>query len=408
MPKTNSAYPKKKLDTFIWSGKNRSGQRLSGEMEAYSPAFVRNTLRKEGVTAKTIRKKPKELFSKKIKPKDVSVASRQIATMLGAGIPVAQSYKAIADGIENPKLKEIFQAIRADVESGTALSEALKKFPSQFDNLYVSLVAVGERSGNLDDLMDKVALYMEDLEEIKSKVKGALWYPAAVLVVGFIVTALLLVFVIPQFEDLFSGFGASLPSLTSSVIELSQYFRSNWMIILGLLVITISALSFGYRHSVRLQRSIDRISLKIPVFGQILVKSAISRYSRTLATMFGSGVPLVDALQSVAGATGNFVYHEACLTIREDVSTGESLSQAMKRTQLFPAMILQMTATGEDAGELEIMLNKAADFYEREVRESVDNMSKLIEPIMISVLGLIVGTLVVAMYLPIFKMGSVV
>lgn len=407
-PELLVAKAEKKLVTFTWSGTDRQGKKVSGELEAQGPAFVRSTLRREGISAKTIRKKPKPLFSKKIKPKDISIASRQVATMLGAGIPIAQSYKAIAVGTDHPGIRDVFDSIRADVESGTNLSEALTKFPRQFDELYTSLVAVGERSGNLDDLMDKVATYMENLEEIKSKVKGAMWYPTAVMVVGFVVTVLLLVFVIPQFEDLFAGFGASLPGLTAAVIDLSKSFRDYWIQVFVVIVGAFVAVSMAYRRSAAMRHGVDRLSLRLPVFGGILRKAAISRYARTLATMFGSGVPLVEGLQSVAGATGNRIYHDACLEIRESVSTGQALSVAMAQTGLFPAMILQMTTTGEESGELEKMLDKGAEFYEREVRESVDNMSKLIEPIMISVLGIIVGTLVVAMYLPIFKMGSVV
>ena len=255
--------------------------------------------------------------------------------------------------------------------------------------------------------MDKVSLYMENIEEIKAKVKGALWYPAAVLAVGFIVSVLLLVFVIPQFEDLFSSFGASLPALTAIVIELSRNFRDLWLQIFGIIIGAIIIISMSYRRSEAMRYRVDRIALRLPVFGIIFRKAAISRFARTLATMFGSGVPLVDGLESVAGATGNRVYSDGCISIREVVSGGQSLSRAMSQTGLFPSMILQMTSTGEESGELETMLNKAADFYEREVREAVDNMSKLIEPIMISVLGGLVGTLVIAMYLPIFKMGSI-
>jgi len=399
--------PEKAQEIFTWKGTNRQGKKVTGEMEAQGPAYVRSTLRREGINPRSVRKKPKSLFSKKIKPKDISIASRQLATMLGAGLPIAQSYKAIADGTDHPKVREIFGAVRLDVESGTALSEALQKFPRQFGPLYISLVAVGERSGNLDDLMDKVSLYMENIEEIKAKVKGALWYPAAVLAVGFIVSVLLLVFVIPQFEDLFSSFGASLPALTAIVIELSRSFRDLWLQIFGIIIGAIITISMSYRRSEAMRHRVDRIALRLPVFGMILRKSAISRFARTLATMFGSGVPLVDGLESVAGATGNRVYSDGCISIREVVSGGQSLSSAMSQTGLFPSMILQMTSTGEESGELETMLNKAADFYEREVREAVDNMSKLIEPIMISVLGALVGTLVVAMYLPIFKMGSI-
>jgi len=397
----------KAQEVFTWAGTDSQGRKVTGEMEAQGPAYVRSILRREGINPRSVRKKPKSLFSKKIKPKDISIASRQLATMLGAGLPIAQSYKAIAEGTDQPKVREIFGAVRLDVESGTALSEALQKFPRQFDSLYTSLVAVGERSGNLDDLMDKVALYMENIEEIKAKVKGAMWYPAAVLAVGFIVTVLLLVFVIPQFEDLFSSFGASLPALTAIVIELSRSFRDLWLQIFGIIAGVIIIISMSYRRSEAMRHRVDRIALRLPIFGIILRKAAISRFARTLATMFGSGVPLVEGLESVAGATGNRVYSDACMSIREVVSGGQSLSSAMSQTGLFPPMVLQMTSTGEESGELENMLNKAADFYEREVREAVDNMSKLIEPIMISILGGLVGTLVVAMYLPIFKMGAI-
>ncbi len=393
---------------YSWSGTDRQGKKVSGEMDAQGPAFVRAVLRRQGVIVKSVKKKPKPLFAKKIKPKDVAIASRQIATMLSAGIPIAQSYKAIASGSDHAKIQEVFDSIRMDVEGGTNLSDALAKHPKQFDSLYTSLVSVGEQSGNLDDLMEKIATYKENIEEIKAKVKGAMWYPVAVLVVGFLVTALLLVFVIPQFENLFSSFGASLPALTAAMIELSRGFRDNWVMIFGVLFGAIAILVMTYRRSAAMRHNVDRLSLKMPVFGTILRKSAVARYARTMATMFGSGVTLVDGLESVAGATGNMVYHDACLEIREEVSTGQALSIAMAQTGLFPTMVLQMTATGEESGELESMLNKAADFYEREVREAVDNMSKLIEPIMITVLGGIVGTLVIAMYLPIFMMGSVI
>jgi len=393
---------------FVWSGIDRQGKKVSGELDGQGPAYVRSILRRQGISVKSVRKKPKPLFSKKVKPKDIAIASRQIATMLGAGIPIAQSYKAIAAGTDHPKIREIFDGIRVDVEGGTSLSEALAKYPKQFDSLYTSLIAVGERSGNLDDLMEKIASYKENIEEIKAKVKGAMWYPVAVLVVGFIVTALLLVFVIPQFEGLFSSFGASLPTLTAVMIDLSRGFRDNWLIIFGVIFGAIFFLVASYRKSAAMRHRVDRLSLRVPVFGSILRKSAISRFTRTMATMFGSGVTMVEGLESVAGATGNLVYYDACFEIRDEVSTGQPLSVAMSQTGLFPSMVLQMTSTGEESGDLEGMLNKAAEFYEREVREAVDNMSKLIEPIMITVLGGIVGTLVIAMYLPIFMMGSVI
>lgn len=398
----------KAADIFLWSGTDRRGQKVSGEMDAKGPAFVKQVLLRQGIIVRKVRKKPKALFGKGITPKDVSIASRQIATMLSAGISIAQAYKAIAAGSDHAKVREVFDAIRADVEGGTNLSEALAKYPKQFDSLYTSLVAVGERSGNLDDLMEKIATYKENIEEIKSKVKGALWYPAAVLVVGFAVTALLLTFVIPQFDSLFSSFGAELPALTQIIVTLSQAFRENVVMVFVTIIAAITIFVMAYRRSPRLRYNVDKLLLKAPIFGTIFQKAAISRFTRTMATMFGSGVTMVDGLESVAGATGNLVYAEASMAIREEVSGGQSLSVSMANTKLFPTMVLQMTSTGEESGELEKMLNKAADFYEREVREAVDNMSKLIEPIMITVLGGLVGTMVVAMYLPIFMMGSVI
>jgi len=284
----------------------------------------------------------------------------------------------------------------------------LNRYPRLFDDLYTNLVAVGERSGNLDNLMEKIASYMENHEEIKAKIKGAMFYPAAVIAVAFIVTTLLLLFVIPQFEDLFSSFGASLPALTAALIAISRGFRDHFLSIFGAIIGSIVFIVFTYRRSEKMQRGVDRLSLRMPIFGEILRKAAVSRYARTLATMFGSGVPLVESLNSVAGATGNSLYSDACSNIREAVSTGRSLSASMADTGLFPAMVIQMTTTGEESGAIEDMLNKVADFYEREVREAVDNMSKLIEPLLMVVLGGIVGTLVIGMYLPIFKMASVV
>ncbi|HIM98640.1 MAG TPA: type II secretion system F family protein, partial [Gammaproteobacteria bacterium] len=345
---------------------------------------------------------------KRIKPKDISIATRQLATMLSAGIPIASSYAAIAKGSDHEKIQEVFKAIQTEVEAGTNLSLALKRYPRLFDDLYTNLVAVGERSGNLDNLMEKIASYMEYHEEIKAKIKGALLYPAAVIAVAFIVTTLLLLFVIPQFEDLFSSFGASLPALTAALIAMSRGFRDHFLSIFGVIIGSIVFIVFTYRRSGKMQRGVDHLSLRMPIFGEILRKAAVSRYARTLATMFGSGVPLVESLNSVGGATGNSVYRDACSNIREAVSAGRSLSASMADTGLFPAMVIQMTTTGEESGAIEDMLNKVADFYEREVREAVDNMSKLIEPLLMVVLGGIVGTLVIGMYLPIFKMASVV
>ena len=399
----------KPMATYVWTGSDRQGNLTGGELEFSSAAEARSTLRRQGIRVKSLKKKSKPLFGqKKLKGKDIAIATRQLAVMLNAGIPIATSYGTIASGTDHPRIREIFTAIRSDVEGGTALSEALARFPRQFDNLYTNLVAVGERSGNLDNLMVEIANYMENLEEIKAKIKGALFYPAAVLVVGIGVSVLLLLFVVPQFEALFTGFGASLPALTAGIVAASVFVQDYWLGVFSVLAIVIVAVVMSYRRSIGFQRAVDRLSLRMPVFGNLLRKASISRYARTLATMFGSGVPLVEALTSVSGATGSSVYQDACLEIREAVSTGRSLSASMADTGLFPTMVIQMTNTGEDSGSIEEMLNKAADFYESEVREMVDNMSKLIEPLMMVVLGGLVGTLVVGMYLPIFKMGSVV
>tara|TARA_B100001079_G_scaffold66190_1_gene56343 strand:- start:1204 stop:2418 length:1215 start_codon:yes stop_codon:yes gene_type:complete len=399
---------KNRTSVFLWAGINAQGQPTQGELEASNTQRARAALRQQGVRVKRLRKKSKPLIPKRIKPKDISIATRQLATMLSAGIPIASSYAAIAKGSDHEKIQEVFKEIQTEVEAGTNLSLALNRYPRLFDDLYTNLVAVGERSGNLDNLMEKIASYMENHEEIKAKIKGAMFYPAAVIAVAFIVTTLLLLFVIPQFEDLFSSFGASLPALTAALIAISRGFRDHFLSIFGAIIGSIVFIVFTYRRSEKMQRGVDRLSLRMPIFGEILRKAAVSRYARTLATMFGSGVPLVESLNSVAGATGNSLYSDACSNIREAVSTGRSLSASMADTGLFPAMVIQMTTTGEESGAIEDMLNKVADFYEREVREAVDNMSKLIEPLLMVVLGGIVGTLVIGMYLPIFKMASVV
>ena len=399
---------KNKTSVFLWAGINAQGQPTQGELVASNAQRARAALRQQGVRVKRLRKKSKPLIPKRIKPKDISIATRQLATMLGAGIPIASSYAAIAKGSDHEKIQEVFKEIQTEVEAGNNLSLALNRYPRLFDDLYTNLVAVGERSGNLDNLMEKIASYMENHEEIKAKIKGAMFYPAAVIAVAFIVTTLLLLFVIPQFEDLFSSFGASLPALTAALIAISRGFRDHFLSIFGGIIGSIVFIVFTYRRSEKMQRGVDRLSLRMPIFGEILRKAAVSRYARTLATMFGSGVPLVESLNSVAGATGNSLYSDACSNIREAVSTGRSLSASMADTGLFPAMVIQMTTTGEESGAIEDMLNKVADFYEREVREAVDNMSKLIEPLLMVVLGGIVGTLVIGMYLPIFKMASVV
>jgi type IV pilus assembly protein PilC len=401
--------PQTKLTVFVWSGKDRRGNLIKGETEGPNPAFVKSALRRQGISPNRIRRKPKPLFSvgSKIKPKDIAIATRQIATMIAAGIPIAQAYHAVARGHDNPKMQALFDSIRQEVESGTKLSTVLAKYPLHFDRLYQSLVAAGEESGTLDALLDKVATNMEKMEAIKSKVKSAMFYPIAIVIVAIVVVACLLIFVIPQFEDLFSSFGGQLPTLTQIIVNLSRWFQAQWYWAIGGAVGVILFIGFTYRRSTKLQFLMDRVVLKLPIFGTVIRKATVARFARTLATMFGAGVPLVDSLESVANATGNRVYYNGIIGIRNDVSTGRPLHASMTQTGIFPNMALQMVETGEESGELETMLDKVADFYEREVDDAVAAISSLIEPIMIVFLGVTVGTVVVAMYLPIFKMAAV-
>ncbi|RMD69061.1 MAG: type II secretion system F family protein [Gammaproteobacteria bacterium] len=394
---------------FVWEGTDRRGQRIKGEAPARTPLELRVKLRREGITPLKVRKKL-TLFQRKkrITSKDITYFTRQLATMLSAGIPVVQALDIIGKGQENPSMQELILHIRNDVESGAPLSEALAKHPLYFEELYVNLVRAGEQAGALEDILAKIAAYKERTESIKGKVKKAMFYPTAVLLVAFAVTTIIMIFVIPQFEALFQSFGADLPVFTRFVIRLSKFFQTWWWaVFLG-----IGALAYAFfyakRKSPRFAHAIDRLVLKIPIVGVILTKAAIARYARTLATLFGAGVPLVDALESVAGATGNAVYAEAVMRIREDVATGQQLQLAMRKTNLFPESVVQMVAIGEASGALEHMLNKIADFYEEEVSNMVDAMSSLLEPIVIVILGIIVGGLVVAMYLPIFKLAAVI
>lgn len=400
---------KTKLQQFVWEGKDAKGRELKGENEGPNAAYVKSMLRRQGIQPSKVRKKPKPLFStkKKVKTKDITFATRQLATMIGAGIPIAQSLEAIGRGHENPSVQELLTSIRQDVESGTSLSQSMRRYPLYFDRLYTSLVAAGEESGTLDILLEKVATYKEKIEAIKGKIKSAMLYPAAVMMVAIVVIAILLIFVIPQFESLFQGFGGQLPTLTQMVVELSRWFQVWWWLFFLILFGGIVGAIAAYRRSARLQYLMDRIALKLPMFGPLIQKSVVARYSRTLSTMFGAGVPLVDALESVAEATGNRVYRNSILEVRNEVSTGRSLEVSMAQTGLFPSIVLQMIASGEESGELELMLMKIAEFYEREVDDAVAALSSLIEPIMIVMLGVIVGTMVVAMYLPIFKMAAV-
>ena len=403
------AVNKKKSQIFIWTGVNRAGKKVKGEMEGPSTAFVGSTLRRQGIKPGKIRKKPKDLFAhaRKITTKDITVFTRQLATMIAAGIPIAQSIDIVANGHDNPSMREQLTQIRLDVESGTSLAIALSKYPLHYDALFTNLVDAGEQSGTLENLLDKIATYKEKTEAIKSKIKSAMFYPAAIIVVSIVVTAILMIFVIPQFESLFTGFGADLPALTATVVAVSYFFQDYWWLIFGILIGGVVFTAAAYKRSEKMQHLLDRTLLKLPVLGEILKKGTIARFSRTLATMFAAGVPLVDALASVAGASGNRVYYDAVMQVRSEVSTGTHLEPAMAETGVFTNLVLQMVAIGEESGELDTMLNKVADFYEQEVDDAVNAMTSLLEPFIMVFLGSLIGTMVVAMYLPIFKMAAV-
>jgi type IV pilus assembly protein PilC len=405
-----AAVKKTRFDAYSWEGVDKQGKKLKGEMEASSVAYVNATLRRQGINPLKVHKRSKPLFKlkKRIKPKDIAVFTRQLSTMLLSGIPVAQAFDIVGKGHENPSMQELIFSIKQDVESGTNLTQALGKHPLQFDRLYCSLVAAGEQAGILDSILDKIATYKEKIESIKGKIKSALFYPTAVVVVAFIITAILLFFVIPQFESLFKGFGADLPALTKMVIGLSRGFKEWWWAIIGAIVGAVVAFGYSYKRSEKMQFALDRLLLKAPVVGEIVKKATIARFSRTLSTMFAAGVPLVEALDSVAGASGNRVYHDGTVAIKADVSTGMQLQAAMNSTGLFPNMVVQMVAIGEESGELDKMLGKVADFYEQEVDDAVAGLSSLLEPIIMVFLGVVIGGMVVAMYLPIFKMAAVV
>ncbi len=397
-------------DTYVWEGIDRRGNRVKGESAAQNDVLLKAELRRQGINPTKVRKKPKPLFSrrKKITGKDLAYFSRQLATMMQAGVPLVQALDIIGRGHENPAMQDMVLSLKADVESGTSLSDALAKYPQYFDELFRNLVHAGEQSGALDQLLDKLATYREKTEALKGKIKKALFYPAAVVVVAFIVSAILLIFVVPQFQELFRGFGADLPTFTLFVIQLSQIFQDWWWAIFGGIILLIVGVIDANKRFPAFHRLIDRMALRIPVVGEILRKSAIARFARTLSTMFAAGVPLVEAMESVAGSTGNELYREATLKMRDDVATGTQLQLSMRQTGLFPHVVVQMVAIGEESGSLDEMLGKVADFYEEEVDNMVDALSSLLEPLIMAILGVVVGSLVIAMYLPIFKLGSVV
>jgi type IV pilus assembly protein PilC len=394
---------------FVWEGTDKKGKRVKGKMLAVSEAAVKADLRRQGVLAKRVRKES-QLFKsgKKVNAEDISLFARQLATMLQAGIPMVQCFDIIGNGHDKPSMQKLVLAIKSDVEAGTSLHEALAKHPLYFDDLFVNLVEAGEHAGALETLLDKVATYKEKTEALKKKIKKALFYPTAVLAVAVIVTIILLIFVIPQFESLFKGFGADLPAFTQMVIDMSRFVQAQgwWMLI----IVGVAGWTFFYfkKRSRPMRQFLDRMMLKAPIIGPIMVKAAIARYSRTLSTMFAAGVPLVEALTSVAGATGNIVYEDATLRIRDEVSTGQRLQRSMESTGLFPNMVIQMIAVGEESGSLDQMASKVADFYEADVDAAVDGMSSLLEPLIMAILGVLVGGLVIAMYLPIFKLGAAV
>lgn len=401
---------KPKLDTFQWEGVDKKGKKIKGEMDAASVAFVNAMLRRQGISPVRVKKRATALFStkKKITPKDVSIFTRQLATMMAAGIPVAQAFDIVAKGHENPSMRELVNSVKHDIESGTSMTDAMSKHPLYFDELYCNLVQAGEAAGILDTILDKLAIYKEKIESLKSKIKSALFYPTAVIVVAFLITSILMIFVIPQFESLFKGFGADLPAFTKIVIDISDVFTEWWWAIFGGIIGTVSFFSYSYKRSMKMQHTMDRLLLRAPIIGEIVRKATIARFTRTLATMFAAGVPLVEALDSVAGASGNRVYFEATMDIKAEVTTGTQLQAAMASTQLFPNMVVQMIAIGEESGELDTMLNKVADIYEGEVDDAVNGLSSLLEPIIMAFLGIVIGGLVVAMYLPIFKLAATV
>src|SRR6185503_5168117 len=394
---------------YSWTGMDKKGNKVSGKSLAPDENSLRADLRRQGIAVNRIKKQGNALKAGgKVKPEDIAVFSRQLATMLAAGIPLVQSFEIVGNGNEKPSMQRLILDIKSDVEGGTSLHEALGKHPLYFDDLYVNLVEAGEQAGALETLLDKIATYKEKTEALKKKVKKALFYPAAVMVVAVVVTVILLIFVIPQFESLFKGFGADLPAFTQFVINMSRGLQEHGVFVALVLGGIGYAFFYFKKRSKAMREFLDRMSLKIPIIGPILYKGAIARFSRTLSTMFAAGVPLVEALESVAGACGNIIFENAVLKMRDEVATGQRLQRAMENTGLFPNMVIQMIAVGEEAGALDSMSAKVATFYEAEVDNAVDSMSSLLEPLIMAILGVLVGGLVIAMYLPIFKLGAVV
>jgi len=400
----------KKLEAFVWEGRDRKGNKTKGEMAGANVALIKAQLRKQGIMPDKVKKKPKPLFGgkKKITPFDIAMLTRQLATMMKAGVPLVQSFDIVADGLENKGLQELVINLRNDIASGTGFAAALRKHPKHFDDLYCNLVDSGESAGALEQMLDRIATYLEKTELLKKKVKKAMTYPIAVIVVAIIVTAILLVKVVPQFESLFQGFGAELPLFTQFVVRLSEWMQKWWFVVLLGIVGTIFLFREARRRSQKFSDFVDKWVLKLPIVGEILDKSAVAKFGRVLSTTFAAGVPLVDALDSVSGATGNAIYRDAVLNIKNDVSSGTQLQASMRNQGVFPVMAVQLTAIGEESGNLDEMLGKVAEHYEAVVDDMVDNLTSLMEPMIMTVLGVLVGGLIVAMYLPIFQMGQVV
>jgi type IV pilus assembly protein PilC len=404
-----SASASKKDTQFLWEGKDKRGNKVRGKSLAANEATLRADLRRQGVAATRVKSQSNTFRSGgKVSNEDIAVFSRQLATMMSAGIPMVQAFEIIGNGHEKPAMQKLVLDIKANIEGGSTLHESLAQFPLYFDALFINLVEAGEQAGALESLLDKIATYKEKTEALKKKIKKALFYPIAVLCVAVIVSIILLIFVIPQFEELFKGFGADLPAFTQMVVNLSRFVQHQGWWVAVLIIGAFYAFFHFMKRSRKMQLAADRILLKMPIIGPILVKAAIARYARTLSTMFAAGVPLVEAMQSVAGATGNIVYEEAVLRMKDEVATGQRLQRAMENTGLFPNMVIQMIAVGEESGALDTMSSKVAEFYEAEVDNAVDSMSSLLEPLIMAILGILVGGMVIAMYLPIFKLGQVV
>ena len=395
---------------FLWEGVDRYGKRVKGEMSGTSDSLVKAQLRRQGVNPLKVRKKPKALFGGKSKiiTKDITIFSRQLATMMSAGVPLVQAFEIVGRGHENKAMQDLILSVKSNVEAGGSLHEAFSKHPQQFNELYVNLVTAGEHAGILEQILHKLATYMEKTEALKSKIKSALFYPIAVIVVAFVVTCILMIFVIPQFQELFAGFGADLPPATRMVIGMSNWMVANWYWLAIIIVGTVVGTMQLHKRSLKFAHGIDRLMLRIPVIGPILDKSAIARFARTLSTMFSAGTPLVEAMSSVAGACGNIVYYDAVMKMRDEVATGTQLNVCMRDAGLFPNMVVQMVSIGEESGSVDSMLLKVADWYEQEVDDAVDALTSLLEPMIMAFLGVVIGGLVIAMYLPIFKMGQVV